>query len=227
MDTVPMDTELMDTELMDTERMDDVVELPMFPLGSVLFPAMPLPLRVFEPRYLTMLQDIFVQEPADFGVVLIERGQEVGGGEHRFPLGTIARISELSAGDGFVGLLANGSQRFEVVEWLAEEPYPRATIRPIAELEWDEAWRDLRTQAEMIVRRTLARASEFDDQQWSSNVELTDDPIASLWQLAAIAPIGPLDHVKLLRADSVAALLGGIIEATRDAGEALDARSTP
>ena len=55
--------------------------MPMFPLGSVLFPAMPLALRVFEERYLKMMGAILDQEPSEFGVVLIERGSEVGGRE--------------------------------------------------------------------------------------------------------------------------------------------------
>ena len=54
--------------------------IPMFPLGSVLFPHMPLPLRLFEPRYLKMLGDLLEQPDPEFGVVLIERGHEVGVG---------------------------------------------------------------------------------------------------------------------------------------------------
>jgi ATP-dependent protease La (LON) substrate-binding domain len=53
----------------------------MFPLNSVLFPYMPLRLRVFEERYLIMLAELLRREEARFGVVLIERGREVGGGE--------------------------------------------------------------------------------------------------------------------------------------------------
>jgi Lon protease-like protein len=66
--------------------MDEVTDIPMFPLGSVLFPAMPLGLRVFEPRYLQMLQDVMPDGPAEFGVVLIERGQEVSGRSRRSPM---------------------------------------------------------------------------------------------------------------------------------------------
>src|SRR5215207_6945639 len=113
-----------------------VVEMPMFPLGSVLFPAMPLPLRVFEQRYLTMLRDLLTAEPAEFGVVLIERGQEVGGGEHSFSLGTVARIAEVSPADDFIGVMAMGQDRVEVVEWLAEVPYPLAAVRRLPELVW-------------------------------------------------------------------------------------------
>lgn len=69
-----------------------VLELPMFPLGSVLFPHMPLALRLFEERYLTMLAHLLEAEDPAFGVVLIERGRETGGGEHRFRTGTVAEI---------------------------------------------------------------------------------------------------------------------------------------
>ena len=146
--------------------MDDAVELPMFPLGSVLFPAMPLPLRVFEPRYLAMLQDILPAQPAEFGVVLIERGQEVGGGEKRFDVGVVAQVADLKVGDGFIGLIAEGTRRFEVGDWLAEDPYPLASVRELPALEWDDDLRERRDQTEMLVRRTLARSSEFEDLVW-------------------------------------------------------------
>ena len=55
-------------------------ELPLFPLSSVLLPHMPLPLRIFEDRYLVMLARVLQEEPSEFGQVLIERGQESGGG---------------------------------------------------------------------------------------------------------------------------------------------------
>ena len=74
--------------------------LPMFPLGSVLFPAMPLALRVFEERYLKMMGSILDNQPSEFGVVLIERGLEVGGGDQRFDIGTTARVLQIEAPEG-------------------------------------------------------------------------------------------------------------------------------
>src|SRR5256885_11623664 len=70
-----------------------VVPLPMFPLGTVLFPFAPLPLHIFEPRYRALAQDC-VRGNGEFGVVLIERGFEVGGGDTRFGTGTVARMVE-------------------------------------------------------------------------------------------------------------------------------------
>ena len=194
-----------------------MTELAMFPLGSVLFPHMPVLLRVFEDRYLIMLSRILKTEPSEFGIVLIERGQEVGGGEHRFTVGTIAQIAQLETTDAAVGLIAQGSSRIEVVEWLDDDPYPRATIRVLDELVWDDALEPLLDRAEQIVRRSLALASEFSDQAWSATVEVSDDPVEAAWQLAAIAPLEQLDQVALLRSTSLQQLLDRLIESTIEA----------
>ncbi|TBN58580.1 peptidase S16 [Glaciihabitans arcticus] len=186
----------------------------MFPLGSVLFPHMPVQLRVFEQRYMVMLAEILDVEPSEFGVVLIERGQEVGGGEQRFSAGTIARIAELEGAEGFVALVAEGANRFVVEEWLDDAPYPRARVRELPDLVWDEELEPLRERAEKLVRRALAVASEFADQQWAADVSLSGDPLESSWQLAAISPLGPLDQVALLRVESLKELLDLVIELT-------------
>ncbi len=110
----------------------------MFPLGSVLFPHMPLALRLFEPRYLRMLGELLESPQPEFGVVLIERGHEVGGGDHRFAVGTMAQVVEIEAPEGFVALLARGGQRFRVLDWLPDDPYPRADVEMLPEWEWKE-----------------------------------------------------------------------------------------
>lgn len=202
----------------------DVTVLPMFPLGSVLFPEVPLPLRVFEPRYLQMLQDVLQGEVAEFGVVLIERGREVGGGDHRFGIGTVARITALEPQDGFVALLGVGSRRVEVVEWLGDDPYPRATVRAIEPLAWGDSLAPAMADVERLVRHTLARAGEFDDQRWSASIELDDDPLVRLWQLAAIAPVGPMDQQAFLGAASASELVDAVGTATHEVAEDLDAR---
>jgi Lon protease-like protein len=194
-----------------------MTDMAMFPLGSVLFPHMPLPLRVFEDRYLVMLSELLPADSAEFGVVLIERGQEVGGGEQRFGFGTVAQIVQLEAAEGFVALLAQGERRIEITEWLDEAPYPRARVRDIDSLQWDDELEPLRVVAEHTVRRALAVASEFADQQWAANVELSDDPAAAIWQLAAIAPLGPLDQVELLHSESAEELLIRVISLTEAA----------
>ncbi len=189
----------------------------MFPLGSLLFPHMPLRLQVFEPRYLQMLAELIEAKEVRFGVVLIERGTEVGGGEQRFDVGTVAEVTDLDAQDGLVRLIAHGGSRFRVDDWLADAPYPRAEVVELPDLEWSTDQQPLRDQAEQLVRRTLAKASEFADHLWPSDIELSDDPVAAAWQLAAIAPLTALDQLKLLGASSMAELLGDLLELTRDA----------
>ena len=204
----------------DADARVEVAGLPMFPLGSVLFPYMPLQLRVFEERYLMMLASILESEPAEFGVVLIERGQEVGGGEHPFSTGTVAQVLELVAPEGFVGLVAQGDRRIEVVEWRQDTPYPQAVVRELPALVWDDALTPLRVLAEQTVRRTLSLASEFTDDAWSANVALSEDPVEAAWQLAGIAPVGPLDQVEMLRSTSMAGLLRAIFDHTEAAADA-------
>ncbi len=72
--------------------------LAMFPLQTVLFPGAILPLHIFEPRYRKMLADCLSGD-GTFGVVLISRGSEVGGGDQRVAVGTEARIEEASRFD--------------------------------------------------------------------------------------------------------------------------------
>jgi uncharacterized protein len=204
-----------------------VPTLPMFPLGSVLFPYMPLRLRVFEERYLVMLSRLVRSDAARFGVVLIERGRDVGGGEQRFGVGTVAEITQVGAQGGFVGLVARGGQRFAVERWLADAPHPWAEVRELPELTWDPGLAALMEDTERQVRRALAVASEFADNTWPADIELSDDPVAAAWQLAAIAPLGGLDQFELLRADSLEWLLTRIGELTADAAVAFEAPWPP
>ena len=195
----------------------------MFPLGSVLFPHMPLALRVFEQRYRVMLARVLADDDAEFGVVLIERGREAGGGEQRFAIGTIARIEELGALDEDIALVARGGRRVEVVQWLDDDPHPMAVVRDLPELDWDESLRPMRDQAELIVRRAVSRASEFVELPWSGDAELSDDPVESSWQLAGIAPVGALDQLALLRSTSLRQLLSRLVELTLESEETIAA----
>ena len=103
------------------------VELAMFPLESVLLPGDDLPLRIFEPRYSELVRDCLDSAEPRFGVVLISRGREVGGGDRRCDVGTLARIAEcVDAGAGRYVLRCRIGERFKVSEWLPDDPYPRA-----------------------------------------------------------------------------------------------------
>ena len=192
-------------------------ELAMFPLGSVLFPGMPLQLRVFEPRYVAMLLSVLREAEHEFGVVLIERGSEVGGGDVRFGVGTVARIVSVEqAGDSIV-LLATGAARFEVVRWLQEDPFPRAQVRELAAVELDESTPAELGAAEAVVRATISRASEFIEVPWPADVELSPELAQRIWQVAGIAPLNSLDQYALLRSGTASELLTRLVEETQGA----------
>jgi len=196
----------------------------MFPLSRPLMPGMPLPLRLFEPRYLAMLETVLVRDPADFGVVLIERGTEAGGGETRFDVGTMARVAQVAPdGDTFV-MIAHGSTRFTVDRWLPDNPYPQAEVRLVPDLVWDDELDIALFAAEDAIRSDLVRASELVDLEWSPDTPLGDDPVERSWQLAGISLLGELDQLELLRATSVGQLLEQTVEASAAALELLEFR---
>lgn len=197
--------------------------IPMFPLGSVLIPSMPLPLRIFEPRYLKLLGDLMATEKPEFGVVLIERGPEVGGGEKRMDLGTIASVTDIGTTEEFYGLESVGAQRFRVNAWLPDDPYPMADVDFIPDLIWDDTLMPSRVHLETKVRQLLAFASEFGDLQYSSDIELSDDPMEACWQLAGVLPVGQLDQVDLLSSQSADELIKKTYEIVTTADETLKA----
>lgn len=204
----------------------------MFPLGSVLFPHMPLPLQLFERRYLMMLGHLLESDDPQFGVVLIERGVEVGGGEQRLDFGTMARVVEVDARAGDTGVLAMGTNRIHVPRWLPDDPFPRAQVEIIPELEWDDALAALLHETEEAVRMLLRRAAELAAGQartlWPAEVTISENPVVACWQLAAITPLGPLDHFDLLRSATCEELLTRTGDLAREALRTADLmRSLP
>lgn len=96
-------------------------EIPLFPLHTVLFPGMLLPLHIFEPRYKQMVRRCVTgQEP--FGVVLIEEGSEVGPGAKVFDIGTTAYITQLDQqDDGRINIATVGVDRFKIHSTTADK----------------------------------------------------------------------------------------------------------
>jgi hypothetical protein len=186
--------------------------MPMFPLTTVLVPGMPLPLRIFEERYLKLLGDLLLEETPEFGVVLIARGPEVGGGEKRMSLGTIASVTNIGTTEQFYGLESIGSQRFRVNAWLPDDPYPLADIDLIPDLIWVDSLMPARVHLETKVRQLLAFASEFGDLQYGPDVEFSDDPMEACWQLAGVLPVGELDQMDLLGSESADQLIAKTYE---------------
>lgn len=91
-----------------------MTSLALFPLNIVLFPDGPLPLRIFETRYVDMVRSC-MREDRGFGVVLIRAGNEVGPAD-TFDVGTIAKITDFNQlPDGLLGLSCVGRERFRIL----------------------------------------------------------------------------------------------------------------
>ena len=180
---------------------DDAFALPMFPLGSVLFPHAVLPLHVFEPRYRALVADCLAGD-ARFGVVLIERGHEVGGGDIRFALGTVAQI--VQAGempDGRWALVTVGTERLAVHEWLPDDPYPRALVSVRAERAPSrDASAAIDATRTALVRMHALRA-ELGLPAHTGDVLVSDDVTRASFEAAILAGLGPLDAQVLLDLD--------------------------
>jgi Lon protease-like protein len=199
--------------------------LPMFPLGSVLFPSLVLPLNVFEPRYRALVHDCLAGDP-EFGVVLIERGSEVGGGDVRTKVGTVARMLQCEElPDGRFALLTVGTHRFRVNAWLPDDPYPLADVDLWPDPDdGDPALAPAADAAVAMLRRVLALATEVGVAAVPSTVELADDPALISHQAAALSPLGAFDQQRLLSEPTAGARLEALHAMLVDAEAVLSMR---
>lgn len=185
--------------------------LPLFPLGTVLMPGARLPLRVFEPRYLTMLRDLIV-DPDDvqpFGVVAIRSGIEVGVDQATdlYPIGCTAALDQLAPiGADQYALVAMGERRFRVesIDTEATTPYLTATVSWLDEPDGDPSRLD---SAASQVRRLLQgywRALGVNDLDVN---DLEDDAHALSYQVDQVMVLDVSDRFQLLASTTTEARL--------------------
>jgi uncharacterized protein len=188
------------------------MELPMFPLGTVLFPSLFLPLHVFEPRYRVLARHC-MDGSREFGVVLIERGSEVGGDDVRTFVGTVAQIvdaTELDDGRWVLGTI--GTRRLRVHEWFTDDPYPRADVEDWEDGAVEEDLLPAYDTALSVLRRVLALKAELVEPAVDATIGLSGDPALGSYQASAVAPLGPADHQELLTAPDPRARLSRLTE---------------
>jgi Lon protease-like protein len=100
-----------------------VLEVPLFPLNTVLFPGMHLPLHIFEERYKELVADC-LPEDRPFAIALIESGPEVGGPARPRPVGTTALIRDVQRlPEGTFNLTAVGQDRVRILDVKQSRPY--------------------------------------------------------------------------------------------------------
>ena len=174
----------------------------MFPLGSAVVPMQQVPLHVFEPRYRALVRDC-LDGDGTFGVVLIERGSEVGGGDSRFDVGCRVEIVHAEeTPDGRWGLVAMGRRRLRVLEWLDDDPYPRAEVEDLDDGPWTADAAIALERSVTSFRHVVELATELGGSVDPSVFELPGPVVDDQWRLIARAPIGDLDRLAILAADT-------------------------
>lgn len=199
---------------------------PMFPLGSVLLPGEPLPLHIFEPRYQQMLRDCMATEDPSFGVVLIARGHEAGGGDVRHDVATRAHIvAHREIGDGRHLVECVGVERIRVDAWLEDDPYPRADTRAWpdqddtapTEADFERLRSDITDLYRLVGSLAAAEGSEAPhDPEFS---DLPADPGERLFMLAAQIPMGQSDRQDVLEAPGATARLTVLSDAIENVAD--------
>ena len=178
-----------------------MTELAMFPLGSVLLPSAFLSLHVFEPRYQALARHC-MDGDRRLGVVLIERGSEVGGGDIRFDVATRAVIADaVELDDGRWVMVLAGEDRVRVQRWLPDDPYPRAAVVPCDDHPAGPEAPARRDELERVLRRVVAMKAVLGEAAEDITVGLSPDPTVATWQAVGSAPLGPLDAQRVLGTD--------------------------
>ena len=202
------------------------VELPMFPLGTVLLPSTAISLHIFEERYRALARDCMGGD-RQLGVVLIERGHEVGGGDVRFDVATRAWIAEaLELDDGRWVMAVVGQDRIRVTRWLPDAPYPRAEVVACEDRPPGDASAGRRDDLERILRRVLAMKAELGEQPADLTFVLSPDVEAATWQAVRLAGLGPMDAQRVLETDGGAERLALVLSLLDDEAAVLAQRLT-
>ena len=172
---------------------EQVRELPLFPLNTVLFPGGPLPLKIFEPRYLDMISRC-LREQAGFAVVLITGGDETAATASFAAIGTEASIVDFDRlEDGLLGISCIGRERVRVLEaWREADGLNRGRViaiaaDPVLPVPTAQAWLG------EVVRRVLPDASDV-----YRHVELRGDAAWVGNRLAEMLPLSLTDKQALL-----------------------------
>lgn len=188
--------------------------LPLFPLGTVLFPGAALPLHVFEPRYRALVEDLLAgPEPRSFGVVAIREGHEVGADSVRalHEVGCVAVVREVQrAPDGRYGLLTFGGRRFRLLDIDRSRAYLQADVQQLDEPAGGDKADEWATKA----RVALAAYAEV---RGATVGELPAEPTALSYAVAAALAVDLPERQALLAApDTTARLATEVALLTRE-----------
>jgi len=176
-----------------------VDRLPLFPLGTVLFPGMPLPLHVFEPRYRQLVDDLMAgPEPRAFGVIAIREGHEVGADALRalYEVGCVGLVRRVDGlPDGRFAVMTVGTRRFRLLGTDDSRPYLQGDVEMLSEPEAGDSLEELTSSVRRAFADYHAALAEPD-----SELDLPDDPALMSYVVAATLLLDLPERQALLEA---------------------------
>lgn len=183
--------------------------LPIFPLGTVLFPGAQLPLRIFEPRYRVLIEDVLERPDGarEFGVVAIRSGVEVGvhGVQSLYEVGCIAEIRHIQPfTDGTFDVMTRGTRRFRMhrVHPSVPDRADRADLELLADVPSTRS-RDLAERATRLFRRYRGAVLGARGLDADSPFAVPEEPAACAFTISSIVALDLTDRQRLLEADTV------------------------
>jgi uncharacterized protein len=182
--------------------------IPLFPLGTVLFPGLVLPLHIFEDRYRQLVRDLLAKpEPREFGVIAIRHGRETGvdGVSDLYEVGCTAEIRQVEElDDGRFALVTVGNQRFRLKGLDEPAPYLAADVDLLDDEVGDEAAAALAVKP--VQKAFLDYLTALADQRQATFEvpELPDEPVLLSYLVAAAVVVDMQDKQRLLAAPDAA-----------------------
>ena len=172
------------------------MELPLFPLSTVLYPGAPLPLHIFEERYREMFARVLDGERR-FGVVAITSGRDVDTAPDYSPVGCIAHVREVRPyADGRMDVVAKGAARFRIGRVTQTTPYITAEVAVLEDVLGDGAEARSAVVRDLFDRYSSALLDMAGEEP--DDVDLPDDPVEASWLVAAGLQIDLPDRQRLL-----------------------------
>ncbi len=173
-------------------------DIPLFPLHVVLFPDMPLPLHIFEPRYREMILRCR-EEKSPFGITLIQNGADIGAEAVPRQVGTLARIAQYEElPDGRMNILVFGESRFRIARTFHDKPYLSAAVEPIGEEEADAERVESDFHSVAGLFRTYLEALFAMTGRTLSTLQLPQDPEYLSYAVASVLQVPPHEKQTLL-----------------------------
>ena len=207
--------------------------LPLFPLGTVLFPGLVMPLHVFEERYRALVRHLMELPdgtPREFGVVAIRRGWEVDvgtSGVTLYDVGCTAEVRQITEHpDGRFDLVTVGRNPFEITELVSgETPYLQANVRPLAEPD-APGDTDLLSPQVLATFQAYLRLIRTDANEIGE--QLPDDPSVLSYLVAATAALTVAQRQELLALpDAAGRLRAELVMLRREIGLLREVRAVP